>query len=134
MNMKDYPSLHLYTNYSKWKDTDVNEHERLSVITLMVIFTYLLLRDHTIVRLFEKFMFENRCLFDKELTVKFTKLKTVREVQCLSHPSSSYRSLPVLHNSQKKHLNVVKEQLVVRKDIDVDEHERLSVITLIHKL
>jgi hypothetical protein len=28
----------------------------------------------------------------------------------------------------------VKEQLVVRKDIDVNEHERLSNITLRHKL
>ena len=28
----------------------------------------------------------------------------------------------------------VKEQLVVRKNIDVDEHERLSNITLGHKL
>jgi hypothetical protein len=28
----------------------------------------------------------------------------------------------------------VKEQLVVRKDIDVNEHERLSNITLGHKL
>ena len=45
-----------------------------------VIFTYLLLRDHKIVRLFEKFMFENRGLFDKELTVKFTELKTVLEI------------------------------------------------------
>ena len=28
----------------------------------------------------------------------------------------------------------LKEQLVVRKNIDVDEHERLSHITLSHKL
>ena len=28
----------------------------------------------------------------------------------------------------------VKEQLVVRKDIDVNEHERLTNITLRHKL
>jgi hypothetical protein len=28
----------------------------------------------------------------------------------------------------------VKEQLVVRKDMDVNEHERLSNITLRHKL
>ena len=28
----------------------------------------------------------------------------------------------------------VKEQLIVRKDMDVNEHERLSNITLIHKL
>jgi hypothetical protein len=28
----------------------------------------------------------------------------------------------------------VKEQLVVRKDMDVNEHERLSNITLGHKL
>ena len=28
----------------------------------------------------------------------------------------------------------VKEQVVVRKDIDVNEHERLSSITLRHKL
>jgi hypothetical protein len=28
----------------------------------------------------------------------------------------------------------VKEQLVVRKDIDVNEHERLSNFTLRHKL
>jgi hypothetical protein len=28
----------------------------------------------------------------------------------------------------------VKEQLVVRKDIDVNKHERLSNITLRHKL
>jgi hypothetical protein len=28
----------------------------------------------------------------------------------------------------------IKEQLVVRKDIDVNEHERLSNITLRHKL
>ena len=28
----------------------------------------------------------------------------------------------------------VKEQLVVRKDMDVNEHERLSNITLSHKL
>ena len=29
--------------------------------------------------------------------------------------------------------NYVKEQLIVRKDMDVDEHERLSNITLRHK-
>jgi hypothetical protein len=28
----------------------------------------------------------------------------------------------------------VKQQLVVRKDMDVNEHERLSTITLRHKL
>jgi hypothetical protein len=28
----------------------------------------------------------------------------------------------------------VKEQLVARKDIDINEHERLSNITLRHKL
>jgi len=28
----------------------------------------------------------------------------------------------------------VKEQIVVRKDMDVNEHERLSNITLRHKL
>jgi len=32
MNMRDYPTLHLDTNESK--DMDVNEHERLSNITL----------------------------------------------------------------------------------------------------
>ena len=32
------------------------------------------------------------------------------------------------------HLNTKKEQLVVRKDIDVNEHERLINITLKHKL
>jgi hypothetical protein len=43
-------------------------------------------------------------------------------------------------NEQGRLLNItlrqikVKEQLVVRKDIDVNEHERLSNITLRHKL
>jgi hypothetical protein len=32
------------------------------------------------------------------------------------------------------HIINVKEQLVVRKDMDVNEHERLSNITLRHKL
>jgi hypothetical protein len=41
------------------------------------------------------------------------------------------RDYPTLHlDTQIK----VKEQLVVRKDIDVNEHERLSNITLRHKL
>ena len=31
-------------------------------------------------------------------------------------------------------INKVKEQLVVRKDVDVNKHERLSNITLRHKL
>ena len=31
-------------------------------------------------------------------------------------------------------INLSKEQLVVRKDMDVNEHERLSNITLRHKL
>jgi hypothetical protein len=35
MNMRDYPTLHLDINYSKVrKDMDLNEHERLSNITL----------------------------------------------------------------------------------------------------
>jgi hypothetical protein len=38
--------------------------------------------------------------------------------------------LSVVNRTQIK----VKEQLVVRKDIDVNEHERLSNITLKHKL
>jgi hypothetical protein len=41
------------------------------------------------------------------------------------------RDYPTLHlDTQIK----VKEQLVVRKDMDVNEHERLSNITLRHKL
>jgi hypothetical protein len=41
------------------------------------------------------------------------------------------RDYPTLHlDTQIK----VKEQLVVRKYIDVNEHERLSNITLRHKL
>jgi hypothetical protein len=41
------------------------------------------------------------------------------------------RDYPTLHlDTQIK----VKEQLVVRQDIDVNEHERLSNITLRHKL
>ena len=41
------------------------------------------------------------------------------------------RDYPTLHlKTQIK----VKEQFVVRKDIDVNEHERLSNITLRHKL
>jgi hypothetical protein len=40
------------------------------------------------------------------------------------------RDYPTLHLDTIK----VKEQLVVRKDIDVNEHERLSNITLRHKL
>jgi hypothetical protein len=38
------------------------------------------------------------------------------------------RDYPTLHLDTIK----VKEQLVVRKDIDVNEHERLSNITLRH--
>ena len=34
MNMRDYPILHLYTNLVR-KDMDVNEHERLSNLTLI---------------------------------------------------------------------------------------------------
>ena len=35
MNMRDYPTLHLDIDYSKVrKDMDLNEHERLSNITL----------------------------------------------------------------------------------------------------
>ena len=41
------------------------------------------------------------------------------------------RDYPTLHlDTQIK----VKEQLVVRKDMDVNEHERLSNITLRYKL
>ena len=36
------------------------------------------------------------------------------------------RDYPILHLDANK----VKEQLVVRKDMDVNEHERLSNITL----
>jgi hypothetical protein len=39
------------------------------------------------------------------------------------------KDYPTLHLIQIK----VKEQLVVRKDMDVNEHERLSNITLRHK-
>ena len=41
------------------------------------------------------------------------------------------RDYPTLHLDTQ---NKVKEQLVVRKDMDVNEHERLSNITLRHKL
>ena len=40
----------------------------------------------------------------------------------------------ILHNFTLKTQIKVKEQLVVRKDMDVNEHERLSNITLRHKL
>jgi hypothetical protein len=40
------------------------------------------------------------------------------------------RDYPTLHLDKNK----VKEQLAVRKDMDVNEHERLSNITLRHKL
>ena len=40
------------------------------------------------------------------------------------------RDYPTLHLDTIK----VKEQLVVRKDMDVNEHERLSNITCRHKL
>ena len=40
------------------------------------------------------------------------------------------RDYPTLHLNTIK----VKEQLVVRKDMDVNEHERLSNITLKYKL
>jgi hypothetical protein len=40
------------------------------------------------------------------------------------------RDYPTLHLD----INKVKEQLVVRKDVDVNKHERLSNITLRHKL
>ena len=39
-----------------------------------------------------------------------------------------------LSNITLRHNIKVKEQLVVRKDMDVNEHERLSNITLRHKL
>ena len=39
-----------------------------------------------------------------------------------------------LSNITLRHKLWVKEQLVVRKDMDVNEHERLSNITLRHKL
>jgi hypothetical protein len=39
------------------------------------------------------------------------------------------RDYPTLHLDTN-----LKEQLVVRKDMDVNEHERLSNITLRHKL
>jgi hypothetical protein len=39
-----------------------------------------------------------------------------------------------LSNITIRHKLNVKEQLVVRKDVDVNEHERLSNITLRHKL
>ena len=41
------------------------------------------------------------------------------------------REYPTLHLDTKYK---VKEQLVVRNDMDVNEHERLSNITLRHKL
>jgi hypothetical protein len=41
----------------------------------------------------------------------------------------SMRDYPTLHLDTN-----LKEQLVVRKDMDVNEHERLSNITLRHKL
>ena len=40
------------------------------------------------------------------------------------------RDYPTLHLTQIK----VKERLIVRKDMDVNEHERLSNVTLKHKL
>ena len=40
------------------------------------------------------------------------------------------REYPTLHLDTNK----VKEQLVVRNDMDVNEHERLSNITLRHKV
>ena len=40
------------------------------------------------------------------------------------------RDYPVYTYIQSK----VKEQFVVRKDMDVDEHERLSSFTLIYKV
>ena len=39
------------------------------------------------------------------------------------------REYPILHLDTK-----VKEELVVRKDMDVIEHERLSNFTLLHRL
>jgi hypothetical protein len=33
--MRDYPIIHLYTNFIRNKDMDVNEHERLSNYTLV---------------------------------------------------------------------------------------------------
>jgi hypothetical protein len=41
----------------------------------------------------------------------------------------SMRDYPTIHLDTN-----LKEQLVVRKDMDVHEHERLSNITLRHKL
>ena len=43
------------------------------------------------------------------------------------------RDYPTLHLRHKLQIKV-KEQLVVRKDMDVNEHERLSNITRRHKL
>ena len=40
------------------------------------------------------------------------------------------RDYPTLHLDK----NQVKEQLVVRKDMDINKHERLSNITLRHKI
>ena len=41
------------------------------------------------------------------------------------------KDYPTVHIQTEIH---VKEQLVVRKDMDVNKHERLSNITLRHKL
>jgi hypothetical protein len=42
--------------------------------------------------------------------------------------------MDVNEHERLSNITLRKEQLVVRKDMDVNEHERLSNITLIHKL
>jgi hypothetical protein len=38
------------------------------------------------------------------------------------------------HEKRLSNIKIVKKQLVVRKDIDLNEHETISNITLRHKL
>jgi hypothetical protein len=80
---------------------------------------------------YKLFLYFNLCLsvMLDDLSCSFTSISFLTTI-C----SFTLICVQVLCRWSRKTKNKVKEQLVVRKDMDVNEHERTSNITLRHKL
>ena len=71
---------------------------------------------------------------EHETTQHYTQTQVKVKEQLVVRKDMDLNEHERLSNITLRHQVKVKEQLVVRKDMDVNEHERLSNITLRHKL
>jgi hypothetical protein len=129
--MRDCPTIHL----------DKNESKGTTVMSFILIYIHILFS-------FKLFLYFNMCLsvLLDSLSWSFTSISFLTTNYklflyfnlCLSVMLNSlsclFTSISFLTKTLQLDRNyLVKEQLVVRKDMDVKEHERLSNITLRHK-